>query len=53
MVTFLIVLGCLLIINFILFKFSVAGGPKVEKTQKRVAPKQTTLSQRIAYEQAS
>ncbi|MGO4911960.1 hypothetical protein [Leeuwenhoekiella sp. MAR_2009_132] len=53
MVTFLIVLGCLLVINLILFKFSVAGGPKVEKSQKRVAPKQTTLNQRVVFERAS
>ena len=39
MVTFFSILGVLLLINLLLFKFSVAGGPVVEKPQKHVTPK--------------
>ncbi len=44
MVTFLTILGVLLIINILLFKFSVAGGP-AKKPKKRVAPMKTTFKE--------
>lgn len=53
MVTFLIILGALLIINVLLFKFSVAGGPVAEKPQKHVTPKQKDLRQPLAFNKAS
>ncbi|RXG13402.1 hypothetical protein DSM03_10422 [Leeuwenhoekiella aestuarii] len=53
MVTFFSILGVLLLINFLLFKFSVAGGPVIEKSQKHVTPKQSTLTRQMAFNKAS
>ena len=53
MVTFSIILGALLIINVLLFKFSVAGGPVAKKPQKRVTPKHKNLSEPLAFNKAS
>ena len=53
MVTFFTILGALLIINILLFKFSVAGGPATKKSQKHVAPTKTTWNQSIALKRAS
>ena len=44
MVTFFTILGALLVINILLFKFSVAGGP-AKKTKKRVAPIETAFNE--------
>lgn len=44
MVTFFTILGILLLVNILLFKFSVAGGSN-KKPKKRVAPIQTTFKE--------
>ncbi len=44
MVTFFTILGILLLINVLLFKYSVAGGP-AQKPKKRVAPIETTFNE--------